>query len=496
MPLVDFTRREVHRLRNKYRLIRDCLAGEEEVKNRQTLYLPMPNPADTSQPNILRYRNYLNRANFYNVTGRTQKGLIGQVFARGPEITVPDYLAFTVKDMTGLGVNATQQAKDMAGEVIGLGRGALFSDFPTIREGEVITQDQINNGDIAPSIIEFKAEQIINWQYVVVGGRRYYTLIVVEEPREVYNAKDFSIDYRKQWRVFRLDDDGFFVHEIYYDNKTAPVATFTPKYGDGRRFDYVPIEFMGAEDNNAEPDQPPLYDLATLNIAHYRNSADYEELCFLVGQPTPVYSGLDQQWVDDNFTDDKGNNVVYLGSTAAIPLPVGGRAELLQASPNQLAAEAMDAKEKRMVALGAKLVENRQVQRTATEAGQDEAAETSILATIADNMSVAYAQAFENAGQYIRRDTNVGVVFKLNSSFDISNTDPLTRAQIIKEWQSEAITWDEMRSALRKAGVATEDDKKAQAKIAEEVKARAEATGENMQLMNPDGAGTGDNVNG
>jgi hypothetical protein len=60
-----------------------------------------------------------------------------------------------------------------------------------------------------------------------------------------------------------------------------------PKRGDGEAWNYIPFTFVGSVNNDETPDLPPLYDLAVLNVAHYRNSADYEESCYMVGQPTP-----------------------------------------------------------------------------------------------------------------------------------------------------------------------------------------------------------------
>ena len=56
---------------------------------------------------------------------------------------------------------------------------------------------------------------------------------------------------------------------------------------------------------------------------------------------------------------------------------------------------------------------------------------------------------------------------------------PEERAEAIKEWQSGAITFEEMRAGLRKSGTATEDDAKAKEKIAND-------TAEAMALATPD----------
>ena len=59
------------------------------------------------------------------------------------------------------------------------------------------------------------------------------------------------------------------------------------------------------------------------------------------------------------------------------------------------------------------------------------------------------------------------ITFTLNSDFDLSNMSPQERQQLVAEWQAEAITFGEMRAALRRNGIATEADEVALANIKE-----------------------------
>jgi hypothetical protein len=200
--------------------------------------------------------------------------------------------------------------------------------------------------------------------------------------------------------------------------------------------------------------------MANLNIAHFRNSADYEDACFIAGQPTPYFAGLTTEWVKNVM---KGK--AYLGSRGGIMLPKGGTAGLLQATANSMPKEAMEHKEKQMVALGAKLVEERTIRRTATESRQDEASETSILSSSTKNVNVAYNNALTWASQFAGGSTEFE--FEINSDFDLSSMTPNERQQLIQEWQSEAITWKEMRTALRRTRVVFQDDEAAKTNISE-----------------------------
>src|SRR5690606_25812063 len=203
---------------------------------------------------------------------------------------------------------------------------------------------------------------------------------------------------------------------------------------------------------------PPLYDLAVLNIAHYRNSADYEESCFMAGQPTPFLAGLTKDWVEDVL---KGG--IYLGSRKAISLPQGGTAGLLQAQPNSLPFEAMQHKERQMVALGAKLVEQRQVQRTLGEARLEEASEVSILVSCTNNVAEAYRKCLAWAGMFA--GVTDGIEFELNTDFEIGRMTAQERAQLLAEWQGGGITFEEYRYNLKRANIAYLDDEEAKAAI-------------------------------
>ena len=182
----------------------------------------------------------------------------------------------------------------------------------------------------------------------------------------------------------------------------------------------------------------------------------------MVGQPTPWGAGLTEDWVKEVWDGE-----IRLGSRAFVPLPVGGTCGLLQASPNTMPKEAMELKERQMVALGAKLVEQQQVQRTATEASAENIVENSVLSSVAKNVSAAYVQALTFAAEYA--NVSGEIEFELNTDFEIARMSAQDRQQLLSEWQGGGITWDEYRWNMKRSGIAYEDDKEAQAKIKAEL---------------------------
>lgn len=465
MPTVSFIRDECRDRGREWRVVRDAVAGEQAVKRRGVTYLPKPSPEDNSRENLARYHSYRDRAVFYGVTGRTVRGMVGQVFSRPPLINVPPALSFMVNDVTGLGVSITQQAKQAVAENVTVGRAGLLSDFPNM-SGQPVTVAMLAAGIVAPTITLYKPEDIINWRYKTSGGTTFLTLVVLKE-KYTKEVDMFATKEHDRWRVLRIDDSGGYVSEVWYgESGRNELETTLPTTANGERLNYIPFDFIGCENNSPDVDYVPAYDLASINIAHYRNSADRERSGYILGEPTVVVSGLNEQWLKNVL---KG--VIALGTAGGIPLPAGAAVTLLEATPNTLVGEMMKDKERQMVALGAQLVQQSDVQRTATEARNEDSAKTSTLSTAADNTSAAYRNALATCDSFVSV-TPSKMEFQLNTLFSINALDAAGRVQLIKEWQAEALTFGEMRAALRQAGLATELDDVALEKIAKEVAAR------------------------
>jgi hypothetical protein len=526
MPDVSWMRGELANLLEDYWLIRDCIEGSRVVKKNGPKYLPIPSPADQSEKNLARYHAYKQRAVFYNVTDRTLKGMVGQVFLQEPAVELPNELDNMRADIDGNGLTDIQLAQRATHTVLAYARAGLLVDFPTVETdaanqnkdaqgNAVLTKMQLEAADIHPIFTHYNPWDIINWQTEVVGGKRILTLVVLQE-KMLTPADDFAVTDVEQWRVLRLDSDGEHYVEIWQkdaqsnpetqtiaeptlvasssaklqkNGKPKPVSgqimrigphkvtTIVPTKSNGDRLQGIPFTFIGSETNDTWPDKPPMLDMAVLNIAHYRNSADYEEITYLVGQPTVWATGLTVEWVRDVLGGD-----LVLGSRGGIPLPAGANCGVMQAGANTMPYEAMKLKEAQMVALGAKLVQNTKTERTATEVIVETTSESSTLGMIAHNIGAAFEWAFGIACDFMGVESN-NITYELNQDYDLTSMSAADRAEVIKEWQSGALAFTEMRAVLKKAGVATLDDADAQATIAKELAAQPQP-----EIVNPPGA--------
>ena len=474
---VDYVLPEVEDAIPLWRLIRDCLDGQQAVKKRGTAYVPQPNAADTSTENRLRYDAYLMRGVFVNFTSRTLQGMVGAVFGKDAVATLPKELEPLYDNVDGTALTLDQQAKKVLSDALGPGRCGLLTDYP--KRDRPATRQEVAEGKVRPTIQFYFAEDIINWRYDTQDSLRFLSLVVLKEQ---YIAEDdgFKKKMEDQYRVLKLEN-GVYTVTIYQKKagELSSMGKVTPKQSNGKPFDYIPFEFVGSQNNDAGIDPPPLLDLANLNVAHFRNSCDFEEMVFMLGQPTPVITGLDKDWVDNVL---KGR--VVLGSQVALPLPEGCDAFLLQIDESQLAMSAMEHKERQAVALGARLVQSAQVQRTAKEAGMEEASEQSLLLSAAKNVNSAYARALKSAARFAGAAVTADIGYRLNTDFDILRLDSAGRAQLLTEWQRGAITFPEYRSILRRAGVATMSDAEAEAQLDKEAETMAARMALNPDVQN------------
>lgn len=483
-PDVQIRRSELVAVNDKYERISDAISGEEAVKDKAEKYLPVPSDCDKGK-NDPRYKAYQTRALYYNVCQPTRDALVGQLFLRPPIVELPDEIDFVVQDMNGEGLNLEQLVKKAANHILPFGRGGFLADFPTT--GGQVTKAQVDSGEVRPIIRFFEPWAIRNWKIEKVGTVKKLVLLVLDEMHETTEeTNEFDIELKLRQRVYRLKDGRCSVE--VYDDEGKVQESYDIKGKDGKPLDFIPFEFLGSENNDAEIDEPPFLNLANINLAHYRNSADYEEGCFLCGQPTPVYAGLTEDWVENYFP--KG---VPFGSRASITLPKEATAQLLQALPNMVAFEAMKHKEDQMFSIGAKIINRDQkIEKKEKEVEIEAASQKSVLTTIKDNLEMGLMVALKHAAAFIGVEITDEHKVKLNENFDLTSMDPDEIRSMSELYDGRKVTFGEMRESLRRSGIAKLTDEEAMNQIKEDEKFRKEVepkpdpVGNGSQKPNPD----------
>lgn len=454
MPVSD-----QHKLYSKnlplWQLVGDCVEGSATIKWRKEKYLPKPNPSDVTNENKARYSAYVQRANYVNFTGFTKAGLLGMVFRKDTVTDLPTEIEYVKENANGAGLSLDQIVRNCIGETLEDGRYGFLTDYPPAPPG--LTQAQQNALNLQANILPYEAEDIINWRTVMIGGVKKLSLVVLREINQVVGDDGFSAEDKTFYRVLILVD-GVYVQQLYNDKNELIIFGegedardfIMPLKADGTVWNEIPFTFAGAQNNDETPDKAPLLDIAEVNISHYRNSADYEESAFMVGQPTPWAAGLSQSWVDEVM---KGG--VLIGSRAFLLLPEGGTAGLMQADPNQMPLKGMQEKEAQMIKLGARIISDSTGDETAEAARIRFAGQTSQLAVLVGNVQAAVMKCLGWAQEFMGGTGEIVLV--INMEFFESKADPNMLIAQIQLLDRGVFAKKDIRTNLRKAGMVDSD---------------------------------------
>ena len=443
-----------HMYYDTWQQTRDAVKGSVAIKEKRARYLPVPDGETGSEgatnlryaneehkgTGTLRYRNYIKRAVYTNFTGRTKNALVGAVFRKEPTIMLPEAIAYLMDDATGDGLSLNQLAKDELSNLLEVGRAGFLVDYPQADDG--LSAEDVDLLDLRASIVPYTAEQVINWKLDAYGGRKLLTLIVLEEDYPD-DDDEFGHEKKKQQRILRLSDEGY-SQQIYRDEMPY-TEQFFPTKADGSRWFEIPFIFCGSKNNDASIDDAPLADIAEVNLAHYRNSADYEESCFITGQPTLF---ITHSLSAEQFTEYNPNGI-KLGSRAGHVLGETGSATLVQAEANNIVREAMNFKLNEMVAIGARIVTDRGQNETAEGARIRFASENSVLGDVVNNLSEALYKCIEWVGEFM--GVTGEIEFYLNTEFYDKSVDPQLIMSMVtlldREIIGEADIFDRLKSA-------------------------------------------------
>ena len=446
MP-VNSTHPDFDKVADLWRQCRDVIGGAVAIKQSPGRYLPKPEGRTDTE-----YARYADRAQFFDATAKTVDGMVGGIFRKPPSVELPTALDYLRDDADGRGTDIALLAKALTTELISVGRAGLLVDMPSVPEGLRLDQERAINA--RPRILTYSAENIINWRTEVMNGQNRLTLVVLKEEDRVPSLSDpFVTEPKVRYRVLELRDNVYTV-ALYEegDGDWTPVEFSTPRMSGGKAFDTIPFFFVGAVDNGPQIDKPPMYDISSINIGHYRNSADFEDALYMVGQPTPWITGLDQAFIDKN----KGS--LRIGSRAAWLLPEGAAAGMLEISGDLAALKgAMEAKESQMVQLGARLVSQNPSGVEAAETIRLRASgEASILDSVARNVSKALTRCLMAIGAWL--SVSEEATFEANSDFFATRLSPQELAELVRTWQTGAITYRTLFENLRTGEVIADAD--------------------------------------
>lgn len=481
---------------SRWQRYRHVLEGEDAVKDAGVLYLPKLQ--DMTEDDYIAHKD---RALFFNASGRTVDSFVGMIFRKDPDIEAPDAMGEFQEDVTLQGQNFYDYLKFLVREVIGIGRSgslvewseeegrAYVANYPAeqiinwrtgrvngktcvtmivlkerVTEGEAFkvqgggeTADQTKNvparSPLTPGVTN---------HYEYTGGASQTIQISPDE----YNPK--LID---QIRVLKLippaSEKGEWVYtvEIWQEveqsiaakskgkksgtkKKFELVATMTPV----RRGKTIPeIPFVFHNPNNLLPnvDKSPMQDIISVNLSHYRTSADLEHGRHYTGLPTPYVMG-----------EGQAKQQIKIGSSTAITGDdANTKVGYLEFTGTGLKAleSAMDQKEHQMAVLGARMLEApKRAAETVEVLQMKQTGEQASLAQIAATVSssaeliLRWALWWSEPATSLFADTEKDITVELNTEFNPTDINPQLALAIQSLYLAKLLSRDSAVAALKR----------------------------------------------
>lgn len=425
-----------------WQTIADALRGETTVKAAGETYLPkLYKEADSD------YEARKMRATFYNYTARTWEAWTGIITRKAPTIETPESepMAVFLADATMTGLPFASYANAVVGELTSVSWAGCLIDW--------------SETSARPFVTHYAAPAVINWRTASRDGQELVVMLVLRENAEDMSDDEFTPTPVEQYRVFTLENydspnPSVRVRLFKEDEATEDfvvVEDRTPQRL-GQPLPRIPFVFhtSAVQASRFTPPRPALIDLASLNLAHYRDSADLRNGLHVAGTPTPWAAG---------FTDDDDTELLLGVSSAWVsdnPQAKCGFLEFTGAGLNAIASD-MTALEKQMLSIGASALARVSGDAEAFQTvALRNASETANLATIAASASATLTEVLQWVAFWL--DTAIPLPAKADTvrlaySSDLSGgaANPQMIAALTTAFQAGAISFETLFHNFQRA---------------------------------------------
>lgn len=430
---------EYRAMADKWQKCRDCAAGEKSVHKAGELYLPK-----LEGESIQDYNKRLKRTPFFNATWRTIAGLRGMMFRKPEHIDSPEALKAYFTDIDMAGTPLQTYVQDLVEEALTVGRVGVLVDYPQAPTDEGVTVAQAEALGFRPSLQTYPTESIINWKADRIGNATVLSKVVLVEDTPIESDDEFAHDKERRYRVLDLgDNEGTLAYRqrVFRINpdtdKEEQVGEDVFPLMNGKPLQFIPFCIIGTDGVGLEIDEPPLIDLVDMNIHHYQVSADYEHGCHFSGLPTLFVSGYTPPTVN---TPGQPTNI-YIGGPNANCLPDPQAKAYFVETTNDFTAlrTNLEDKKSQMAVLGARMLEQQKAKvETAETAAQHRKGEESLLAAMAQSLSLGVTSVLTWFAQWAGIDGEVK--YEINRDFQPVRLDAQGLTALVGAWQAGAIS--------------------------------------------------------
>ncbi|KAJ3059071.1 hypothetical protein HK102_010172 [Quaeritorhiza haematococci] len=274
----------VEKMTEAWTLAADLMGGTTAMREAGRRRMPQwPNECEAG------YDCRLLTATLFPAYQRTVNILTGKPFSKPLTVgeDVPPRVAALLDDVDTEGRNLDSFAADLCLDALAYGFAGILVDVPrTARPLRTVAEEQA--AGVRPYFVHVKHDQVLGWRAEKNGSRMQLTqlriLESVEEPDGAFAVKTVEqvrvLEPGKWtlWRKVKGADGRSETWQVYDEGATSiPVVPFAPVYG--RRKDFM----IG---------EPPMIDLAHLNVEHWQSESDQRTILHVARVPILFVNGF------------------------------------------------------------------------------------------------------------------------------------------------------------------------------------------------------------
>jgi hypothetical protein len=393
-------------------MVESLWSGTQTMRDAGPLYLPKE---EAEEP--LDYKRRKEMSFLTNFFKKSVKVMAGRLFEE--KVTVIDAPAFEAfsENVDLEGRNLHRFGYDFAKLLMRDGLRFIVVDAPIAKDVETAS-DELAAG-IRPYFVEVDIRNVLGIKFVEIGGQRVitqfrYKEIVSEEADEFtdISVEQIRVIEPNQIRLYRKNERGDW---FLYDTIETSIG-------------FVPVVPVYAGRQGFMEFEPPLLDMAWLNVEHWQKSSDQSNILHVARVPILHWAGYGAEY------DKDGNKVnVVIGPNSLVKSSdAQAKLEYVEHSGAAVGAGRQDLQdiEARAVAMGADFATARKSgDMTATEASINESGDVSDLSALAQNVKDSLELAMMYAGEMSGTEFTGSV--SLNTDLGIIKT-PINVTELVK----------------------------------------------------------------
>lgn len=377
--------------------------GTPEIRANGEAYLPLE-PFEKPEA----YKRRLKRATLTPWYTRLVRGLVGMVLRKPVTVLdVSDRVQEDLDNINLLGDDLNSFSREVFEAAIDYGYTGLFVDYTRVEGAQTLAEEMA----IAPRPywIHYTAPEIIGFRYSMAGNRRVFTQLRIR-CNEIKPDGDFGEKEVEQIKVYDLADGGVVQWRLFEEVDSRWEAVDSGVLS----LPVIPFTFVYTNTKKALVVQPPMLEVAYLNIKHLQLSADLDHALHISANPKFCLFGYDPE----------NGDIVASVDEALIFENVEGRAEWVAPPPTSFDSleKRIDKTEEQMAVLGlSTMVGQKNVGESAEAKKLDRTQGDSIMAVISQGLQDAFDLCLEFHAAYLSEEPGT---CQVNRNYDVASLDP------------------------------------------------------------------------